>query len=243
LENQIRFAVGDKTDIRSSVWKLWGQKDELYLASRNLAGQIKISFHKSGIARIAKPASGPRPALSRWKFERGSLEPLSRIFSILVPPRLTKFAIQDRLRDDKKVICVPIPNVHSKTIFGISLAGPHITAKDILALPRDKVELRVHGCIKLKTRCAWLTSYVDDFRPHIELPVIRHYLSMVRAPAKSIFVAGNGYAHLFDKDNKRGPMVTDVQLGREHFVETSDQIGAKMVAIINDPPKPKAKKG
>jgi hypothetical protein len=237
MGKQLRFAVGSPTDIRSSVWRLWGQGDELYLAAKTLAGQIKISFHKSGIARIAQTSSTPRPALSSWRFERDSLEPLARIFAILVPPILTKFPLGDRLRDNKQVICVPAPPAGSKTIFAISLASPHVTEEIILALPRDR-KLRVHGFAKLKTRNAWLTSYVDDFRPNIELPVIQHYLSIVRAPTKSIFTTGHGYVHLFDKDNERGSMVTDVQLGREHFYETNDKIGHKWSKIIENPPKP-----
>lgn len=235
MENQIRFAVGSPADIRSSVWRLWGQKDELYLAARTFAGQIKVSFHKSGIARIAPPSTTPRPALLKWNYEREDCAPLSRIFSIVVQPRMVKFPIRDKLRDKAEVVLVPAPNDRQKMIFAISLAGPHVTKEDILALPRDR-DLHVLGCVRLKTRYAWLTSYVDDCRPQIEQPVIERYLSMIRAPAPSVFADGSVYVHLFDSENAQGPMLTDIQLGREHLFETKNA-GAKWIEVIGNPAK------
>lgn len=45
---QLRVAVGDQDGKRSSVWKIWTSKDEVYLASRMQGGDAKISLHSSG---------------------------------------------------------------------------------------------------------------------------------------------------------------------------------------------------
>ncbi len=44
----LRFGVGTPESRRSSVWRIWSKHSDVYLAPRNLAKTIKISFHKSG---------------------------------------------------------------------------------------------------------------------------------------------------------------------------------------------------
>ncbi|WP_136525415.1 hypothetical protein [Geomonas ferrireducens] len=51
-DNTYRFAVGQKTTIRSSVWRLWTKSNDIFLAVRTNAGQFKISFHGSGVCQI-----------------------------------------------------------------------------------------------------------------------------------------------------------------------------------------------
>jgi hypothetical protein len=49
----IRVAVGNSTGPRSSVWRIWTNKNEVYAAHRTLAHIEKLSFHSSGICRRA----------------------------------------------------------------------------------------------------------------------------------------------------------------------------------------------
>lgn len=51
--NRLRFGVGDPSGKHSSIWVMTHNKNDVYLGSRNLMGRIKISFHESGIARVA----------------------------------------------------------------------------------------------------------------------------------------------------------------------------------------------
>jgi hypothetical protein len=51
--NTVRFAVGSASEARSSLWRLWVDKDDVYLAVRQTPRGLKVSLHKSGDWRIA----------------------------------------------------------------------------------------------------------------------------------------------------------------------------------------------
>jgi hypothetical protein len=161
------------------------------------------------------------------------------ISSTYLSPMLPRI---ERLRDTKPVILVPTPGDKCKIIFGIYLSGPWITAQDFLSIPRDR-QLVIHDCVRLKTKLAWLTSYVDEFRVHIELPVIKHFLSEIRAPIRSTTADVGGFVHLFQTVDVTVPYVTDVQLGGEHFFVSETRAKNKWVQIITNPTKPPSAAG
>ena len=51
--NALRFAVGNPNEYRSSIWRLWVEANDVYLASRFAARLLKFSLHQSGIWRLA----------------------------------------------------------------------------------------------------------------------------------------------------------------------------------------------
>jgi hypothetical protein len=44
----LRFVVRDENNQRSSAWRLWTEKSDVYLSVRSLAHALKISLHASG---------------------------------------------------------------------------------------------------------------------------------------------------------------------------------------------------
>jgi hypothetical protein len=54
----VRFAVGDKRGIRSSVWRIWKgrRKDDIYIAPRPVVSFIKGSLHASGLCYFSVTA-------------------------------------------------------------------------------------------------------------------------------------------------------------------------------------------
>jgi hypothetical protein len=52
-ENVVRIAVGTDFGPRSNVWRIWTQNNELYVAGRSVAHELKTSLHSSGIYRHA----------------------------------------------------------------------------------------------------------------------------------------------------------------------------------------------
>ncbi len=64
-----RFAVGAPGEARSSTWRLWSCREDIYLVQRSHGGIHKFSFHKSGICRwalIQEPRSGRDRAMVKW---------------------------------------------------------------------------------------------------------------------------------------------------------------------------------
>jgi hypothetical protein len=90
--------------------------------------------------------------------------------------------------------------------------------------------------VKLKTRNAWLYSFVDDFNKLTELPIIQHSLSMIYVPLKTLYFGSAGYAHII-ATKVSPPILTDVQLGREHVYEAQGA-SSKWFQMIHDPQKP-----
>ena len=76
----LRFAVYDDALGHSNVWRFWATRHgDVYLATRCLAGIIKLSFHRTGICRYAFTAEHGTPVtlsdrlLERW--QRPSIPP------------------------------------------------------------------------------------------------------------------------------------------------------------------------
>jgi hypothetical protein len=73
-QKTLRFGVGTPEEYRGAIWRLWVQGNDVYLAARDLIGQIKYSLHRSGQWRLAwTEKSGQRAEGStdrvegRWK--------------------------------------------------------------------------------------------------------------------------------------------------------------------------------
>ena len=56
-QKSVRFGISDEHQLCSATWKLWtetaGENSEVYLACRELGGEIKASLHQSGQWHIA----------------------------------------------------------------------------------------------------------------------------------------------------------------------------------------------
>ena len=71
--NSITVAVGSPDDLRSSIWRLWIQGDEVYFGARPMMPSLKVSLHKSGKWRIAWSKSVTRAdqatdrVICRWR--------------------------------------------------------------------------------------------------------------------------------------------------------------------------------
>ena len=51
--NAVRVVAGTDFEPRSAVWRIWSQQNEIYLARRDIASELKTSLHSSGIYRHA----------------------------------------------------------------------------------------------------------------------------------------------------------------------------------------------
>jgi hypothetical protein len=215
--NEIRFAVGSRDDLRSSVWRLWAKGDDLYLAARSFASQTKISFHRSGICRVALNSISPRPALARWRRGPEIFAGMQHAFCIAVPPSLTQRPLRDRLPDNKPAIFVPPPKPGTKVIFRILISGKWYRRADFLRLPSHK-RFEILGCITLNKELAWLICFDDGFSQQ-EHEFIQGEFDKIQIHVKQgKSVTGLGAcAHLFET-RKSLAFLTDFQLGEENLV-------------------------
>jgi hypothetical protein len=69
--DEFRFGIGSATQPRSTTWKLWTRKNDIYLACREMGRWLKVSLHASGDWRIAwvrdaKRSSTRDRIIERW---------------------------------------------------------------------------------------------------------------------------------------------------------------------------------
>jgi len=75
-KNELRFGIGAEGVRHSSIWRVWVQGDEVYLAPRGLASLVKMSIHSSGVWRWAwTGALEWQSNLSRDRLIRGWRKP------------------------------------------------------------------------------------------------------------------------------------------------------------------------
>jgi hypothetical protein len=161
MAKEIRFAVGSTEDIRSSVWRLWANKSELYLAARTVAGLSKISFHKSGICRFAVVSTEPRPPIKTWQRPNESEPGITPMFRIAVPAFTVKESYRDILPPtNKSIVLLDAPADHTKTIISLLVTTSVFTHDDMLRTGRGK-EISILGTVQLTHETAWLVAYTD----------------------------------------------------------------------------------
>lgn len=162
MAKEIRFVVGTRGDVRSSVWRLWANKADLYLAARTTAGLSKISFHASGTYRFAVVSQLPRPALHNWRRPKETDRGVTPVFDIVVPPPMIDQRFCDLPPNAKRIEFLRPPDTGTKIIIRILLVSPTITETDLRKLARDK-PIFFHGSVPLPRENAWLVSYYDKF--------------------------------------------------------------------------------
>lgn len=135
--DRIRFGVGDPSGKHSSVWVATHNRNDVYLGSRNLMGRIKISFHQSGIGRVALTEQyqsnlkdAGRSALAdrkmcRWKMpdipEQGAV-----LVARLVFPTAFLNSHTDKKQNLKKPVVYIMPAPDTQAVeFGVFYSKEH----------------------------------------------------------------------------------------------------------------------
>lgn len=105
-QNVKRFAFVKSDGSYSSIWRIWSNKNDIYVAARSIAGDIKISLHESGECHTAfttqfmklKESDHPVRAQirgSRRKIRKWIRQPIQtglfRLFEIIIPHERMKY--------------------------------------------------------------------------------------------------------------------------------------------------------
>ena len=223
MAQELRFAVGTAEAVQSTIWRLWAKKDDLYLAGRSYAGQVKISFHKSGICRIAGTSTEPRPALAKWTRPKRAGPGAIPLFAIHVPALEVKDAFREHLPPPaKKVDLIEPPAAGMKTIIFILASEREHTSGQFTFL-RDgaptSIVYQTVGRLNLTSEIVWVFAYQEVFKEE-ERKIVQGELRPLKA--EKITVNGSSgavnYATLHSYQTQGyPPAVTDLLLGPEHF--------------------------
>lgn len=218
MAKKIRFAVGSREDTFSSVWRVWVSNSELYLAARTTAGLTKLSFHKSGICRLAVVSQTPRPALKSWR--RPDLnDSATPLFSVVVP-----FVFRsDRLRDkptppNTPIVWVDPPQPGTKIVFRLLQTKGTFTDSDLVSLIKVQDRpMALHGSLKLPWATVWLVSFAEWLTlPECEIIAGRiGNTKATLAPGSSKSSIDIAFMHAYQADNMS---VVDLPLGLDNIV-------------------------
>lgn len=155
--NAIRWAVGSPSGLRSSTWRLWGnKKGDIYVAVRSLGGITKVSFHRDGRCQVgftdnyAATASRRFGVSSRhWEKWRLPADPMVRVLQVLVPhSELRSFA--DRTPRD--ITWLPTPPEGSVAVVSIFVSAQGSE----LQLRSGAHAVIAIGNLQASTRTAWV---------------------------------------------------------------------------------------
>lgn len=226
MAREIRFAVGGRDDLRSSVWRLWANKSDLYLAARSFAGTSKISFHASGVCRYAVVSQTPRPPIDRWPKPARTINGITPVIDVIVPYFPVESSFRDRVPPtQKKLEMIDPPEEGAKRIIRIFLADPDFTERDVLSIPRI-APISFHGRVPLMKEVAWIVSYREDLQP-AEAQFIDRLVSTTCINLKagsSVEEFGFACMHIFEGTEPR--RIIDVQLGPGNiYVEQAETDG------------------
>lgn len=219
--NTLRFAVGAREDLRSSVWRLWANKNDLYLAARSHAMISKFSFHESGKCRFAINSTVEREntegdrALYKWKRPDELAPGWTLCFGILVPPRITKMPFRNTFNEGKPIELVTPPAKGKKVIFNIILSHKRATPEHVVN--GSAHQIKILGRIEMPKEIAWLVTFEDDFTA-AETVVTQGYFDKLKIHLKP-GNSGDGMKHTFLHAIKQGvtPFLIDIELGKENL--------------------------
>lgn len=123
---EFRFCVGEATGERSTVWKIWVNKNDIYILSRMMGSDVKISLHASGQCQFSwtlkwwenhsedgVPKNNRH--FRRWELSEIPNGQAAHVFRIIIPrSELREVNVEENL---KKVHWLPMPvRNHAKQI-------------------------------------------------------------------------------------------------------------------------------
>jgi hypothetical protein len=125
----VRFAIGDRQGVRSSVWRIWKARktDDIYIAPRPMVSIAKASLHVSGLCyfsittehhrqMIAAGTAREKRALTRWKRPPTPPAGLVSALSILFA---AEFLSQKSTPVDSDPILIDIPKAGKAIVIDL----------------------------------------------------------------------------------------------------------------------------
>jgi len=181
----LRFAVGEPGR-RSTVWRLWANAgtDDVYLASRQTAGEMKVSLHQSGDwrAQIVEPDRaktvhfGARSVeggriLHRWRRPEPNAVGWTHALTIVLPGDQLSGVPNDQVRWDD-VRWLPAPGLEEQAEFDIHIVRPNLGMISHRAMLLEGVRVSVMDVLQLSSGDVAVVSALVG-------PTVRDELAMI----------------------------------------------------------------
>jgi hypothetical protein len=130
---EFRFCVCEATGERSTVWKIWVNKSDIYILTRMMGSDAKISLHASGHCQFSMTSKWwvnhsedvvqkKDRHIVHWKLPEISNGQTAHVFRIIIPrSELREINVEENL---KKVHWLPIPVRNHATLIECYLTQP-----------------------------------------------------------------------------------------------------------------------
>lgn len=141
-KQELRFAVRTEDGRRSTIWKVWASKSDVYIQSRMMGSSSKVSLHESGECQYSMTSEwlhkNPDKAkkssrhIVRRKIERPSTTKVLHIFQVTIPT--TEIRHVNAKENLKKILWCNFKLPEGKVIFDFYLSLPLELEPDISSM-------------------------------------------------------------------------------------------------------------
>lgn len=142
---EIRFGLRSG-DLRSATFKVWALKDrdDVYILSREVGREFKVSLHESGTWHYRWDPTGPHVALGPGTTQTWQRPParggITRAFAVLIPAGSVRTPIEPET--EERVAFVELPEGAAARQFTVAFEAPG-------AIARPPADAQIVGRIKL----------------------------------------------------------------------------------------------
>ena len=163
LRTQVRFAVGSRAGVRSTIWKAWIHGDEAYLATRMFGADVKVSFHSSGqcqwsytdswVSKQPNVRNADRHMV-RWQVDQPTTDQALLLFRVEIP--MSELRQEFPPKDKKKVFWVTSAPAESTVRFLLYLTRPSPSEP----LRANSAQMKHLSSLRMRNE-RWLVIFVE----------------------------------------------------------------------------------
>lgn len=225
MSNSITVAVGSPDNLRSSIWRLWVQGDEVYFGATQVMPALKVSLHKSGDWRIAWDKSfspTKNRIVCKWRRPPPNPDKMLPAINVIVDPYFPRHPFKNKAILDPEIKWLPLAlfgkMLTLKIVFAMKGADldsgqmpPSIT---ILArLPKSNGEEILLLAQNFEPP-AWVWTYIAKWRSEVKF----HFKDPDRADPLDVTRA---LSISLPQHPQEAPVIYDLSLGFENVAPGS----------------------
>jgi hypothetical protein len=229
IARSITVALGSPDNLRSSIWRLWVQGDEVYFGALQLMPALKVSLHKSGKWHIAWCKSVTRPEPNNRVICKWRRPPPMRGFvpgiSVVVDPFFPKQPFLNKAITDPEIKWLPLA-LYGKVLGLKTIIATKAADLDSSRLPPDeRILARIpksngENVLLIAQNFSpppWVWSSIAKWRSEIKIHYSADNFDKARLmdTTRALSISLPRYPH-------EAPAIYDLSLGWENVVADDD---------------------